>query len=104
MVVRESLRQGMEKVVAQMRHGVDAIAAFSWGGAVVCWVLAEYPELCKRLPMLIMAPTITYISNAAALSFPAFKTGLQTRIILADEDPFCPLAQVCLRIDSSVGR
>ncbi|CAK9096405.1 Hypothetical protein SCF082_LOCUS45259 [Durusdinium trenchii] len=72
----------------------DAVLAFSWGGGLALWLLAE-----RRWtgPTLLLAPTVNAMACVSCRSsprFPAPRSSAPVHVFHAEQDGFCPASQV----------
>ncbi|CAK9069017.1 Hypothetical protein SCF082_LOCUS34641 [Durusdinium trenchii] len=72
----------------------DVVLAFSWGGGLALWLLAE-----RRWtgPTLLLAPTVNAMACVSCRSsprFPAPRSSAPVHVFHAEQDGFCPASQV----------
>lgn len=89
--IRDAVRVAEARIL-ELRP--DVVVGFSWGGGVLCWLLAE-----RRWtgPAVLLAPTLHKVRGAACLSGPKLaspRDGAPVHVFHAKGDPFCPDEQV----------
>lgn len=96
LVVRGAVRRCVGTALAAIeRQGTDVVVGFSWGGGIVCHLLAD--ERSWRGPALVLAPTLSAMAAATLRPAPEpffrVRPGGAVTIVHATHDPFCPPAQ-----------
>lgn len=98
-LVRYAVARGVDAAARAINtRGIDVVVGFSWGGGLLCWLLAE-----RRWqgPSLLLAPTVSAMCRAAWIAkrfkprfdvAPARATAVH--VFHGRHDGFCPEAQV----------
>jgi hypothetical protein len=114
-LVRTAIAQGVARARARLTACDDVafVAGFSWGGAVVHWLLASHPQVAQQQPpqqprapqlfppaLILAAPVLTMSSICRLKEPPALPLprgrgvsgdgGVAVAAVLAMDDGFCP--------------
>lgn len=96
-LIKYSIEEGLRKVsriLSNSKVKIDIIIGFSWGGAILYWMLER--GLWQGKSMLL-APTVQTLGHLSGINVPSAAKNLGFHIPFvfhATQDPFCPKSQM----------